>query len=97
MAADAIKTLNTALEAGFAEKGEKVVVWADKSDYKDFIRMYVVSDHFKDMSEKARLGEIYSVLESFGAKSLIRENILVHRDDETRVRPGIWRGRLAGA
>jgi hypothetical protein len=71
LAADAIKTLIAALEAGFAEKGEKVVVWADKSDYKDFIRMYVVSDYFKDMSEKARLGEIYSALESFGAKSLI--------------------------
>jgi hypothetical protein len=71
LAADAIKALIAALEAGFAEKGEKVVVWADKSDYKDFIRMYVVSDYFKDISEKARLGEIYSVLESFGAKSLI--------------------------
>ncbi len=81
MATDAIKRVSNALEAGLAEKGEKVVVWADKSDYKDFIRMYVVSDYFKGMSEKERLGEIYSILESRGAKSLIRKDFFVYCHD----------------
>ena len=71
LAADAIKTVSRALEKGFAEKGEKVAVWAYKSDYKDFIRMYVVSDYFKNMSDKERLGEIYSLLDSYGAKALV--------------------------
>ena len=71
MAASAIKTVTAALQAGFAEKNQTVFVWADKSDYKDFIRMYVISDFFKGKSEKERLGEIYSVLEARGAKSLI--------------------------
>ena len=71
MATKSITAVNRALETGFAKKGEKVVVWADKSDYKDFIRMYVVSDFFRDMSDKERLGEIYSMLESYGAKDLI--------------------------
>lgn len=71
MAADAIKTVSRALEAGLAEKDKKVVVWADKSDYKDFIRMYVVSDYFEDMSDKERLGEIFSILDSHGAQTLV--------------------------
>jgi len=50
-----------------------VVVWANKSDYKDFIRMYVVSDYFKNMSEKERLGGIFSMLDASGAKGLVRK------------------------
>jgi hypothetical protein len=50
-----------------------VVVWANKSDYKDFIRMYIVSDYFKNMSEKERLGGIFSMLDSSGAKGLVRK------------------------
>ena len=48
-------------------------MWAHEGDYKDFIRMYVVSDYFKGMSEKERLGEIYSILERGGAGSLIHK------------------------
>ena len=73
MAGNSITTVSRALETGFAKRGEKVVVWADKSDYKDFIRMYVVSDFFRDMSDKERLGEIYSMLESCGARDVIRK------------------------
>jgi hypothetical protein len=71
LATDSIEIVKRALERGLAEKGEKAVVWADKSDYKDFIRMYVISDYFKGLSEKERLGEIYGILESHGAKGLI--------------------------
>jgi hypothetical protein len=71
IATNSIKAVNRALEKGFAEKGEEVVVWADKSDYKDFIRMYVVSDYFRGRSEKERLGAIFSMLESYGAKGSI--------------------------
>ncbi len=70
-ATNSINIVKRALERGFAEKSEEVVVWADKSDYKDFIRMYVVSDYFKSKSEKERLSAIYSMLESYGANDLI--------------------------
>ena len=55
----------------FAAKGAEVYVVAERSDYKDFIRMYVVSDYFRGMTDKERLDEIYSMLESSGAASLI--------------------------
>jgi hypothetical protein len=71
LATSSIATVSRALKEGFKEKGQKVFVWADKSDYKDFIRMYVVSDYFRGMTEKERLGEIYSVLNGHGAKDLI--------------------------
>lgn len=70
MAADSIKAVERALKNGFTEKGEEVVVRAYKSDYKDFIRMYVISDYFKGKSEKERLGAVHSTLESHGAKGL---------------------------
>lgn len=63
--------MTKALEKGFSEKGAKVYVSAEKSDYKDFIRMYVVSDYFRGVGEKHRLDEVFSILESFGAKGLI--------------------------
>jgi len=98
LAAGAIKTLTEALESGIAEKGEKVVVWADKSDYKDFIRMYVVSDYFRGMSEKNRLGEIYSILEAAGAKSLIKKISLciamTKREYTEEFGDGVWLGVL---
>lgn len=73
MATNSIETVKRALGKGFAKRGEKVVVWIDKSDYKDFIRMYVVSDYFRKMSEKERLGEIFSILESYGARAMVRK------------------------
>ena len=71
LATNSISVVERALRTGFAGLGKKVIVWAYKSDYKDFIRMYVVSDYFRGMSEKDRLGEIFSILESQGAKALI--------------------------
>ena len=73
LATNSIKTVERALRKGLAERGESVVVWANKSDYRDFIRIYVVSDYFRNMSEKERLGEVFSILESFGAKAMIRK------------------------
>ena len=73
MARDAIKILETALEKGFDAKGAEVYVAAEKSDYKDFIRMFVVSDYFRGMTDKRRLDEVYSMLESSAAGSLIEK------------------------
>ena len=73
MATNSIATVKRALRKGFAKRGEDVVVWVNKSDYKDFIRMYIVSDFFRNMSEKERLGEIFSILESYGAKAMVRK------------------------
>ena len=98
MATDAIKTVTSALETAFAEKGKDVEVWADKSDYKDFIRMYVVSDYFRGMPQKERLAEIYSMLESHGAKNLIRKISLcigmTKREYKLEFGDGVWLGVL---
>jgi len=98
LATGAIKTVTDALQKGIAEKGEKVEVWADKSDYKDFIRMYVVSDYFKGMSDKNRLGEIYSILETHGAKSLISKiSLCIAMTKREYIRDfgeGVWLGVL---
>lgn len=98
MAAGAIATVTKALEKGFSEKGAKVYVAAEKSDYKDFIRMYVVSDYFRGMGEKDRLGEIFSILESFGAKSVIAKVSLciamTKREYEREFGAGTWIGMV---
>jgi len=100
LATNSIETVERALRAGFAKRGEKVVVWANKSDYRDFIRMYVVSDYFRDMSEKERLGEIYSILKSYGAKALIRKISLciamTKGEYDTEFGEGVWLGDLSG-
>lgn len=91
--------MSRALEKGFAEKGEKVAVWAYKSDYKDFIRMYVVSDYFKNMSDKERLGEIYSLLDSHGAKALVGKISLciamTRREYDREFGGDVWLGSLS--
>ena len=96
LATDTIEAVSSALKTGFADKGKKVVVWADKSDYKDFIRMYIVSDYFKGMSDKERLGEVYSIFESHGAKSLIRKISLciamTQREYNQEFGEGVWLG-----
>ena len=67
-----IKVIEKALEKGFASKGAKLSYFAaELSDYKNFIRMFVVSDYFRKKSEKERLGEIFSTLEQHGAKNTI--------------------------
>jgi hypothetical protein len=70
MARDAIKIIKEALEKGFAFKRAKVFSFAEKSDYKNFIRLFVISDFFRRKSEKERLGEVLSMLEENGAKSV---------------------------
>ena len=99
MATNSIETVSRALEAGFAERGEKVVVWADRSVYKDFIRMYVVFRLLSGMSEKDRLGEIYSTLESYGAKAMIRKISLcvamTKGEYDAEFGEGVWLGDLS--
>ena len=71
MAKDGIKIVRVALEKGFASKGASVTVFTEKSDYKDFIRMFVISDFFRRKTNKDRLGEIFTMLEENGAKDAI--------------------------
>lgn len=101
MAADAIKTVSHALETGLAEKGEKVTVWAYKSDYKDFIRMYVMSEYFRGMPEKQRLDEIYSMLESHGARAFVGKISLciamTKREYQQEFGGDVWLGDLPHA
>lgn len=71
VAKNGIKGVRKALEKGFASKGAKVFLFTEKSDYKDFIRMFVVSDFFRNKTEKERLGEIFSMLEENGPKEAV--------------------------
>jgi hypothetical protein len=71
VAKDGIKIVEEALKKGFASKGAKVFFFTEESDYKDFIRIFVISDFFRGKTDKERLGEIFSVLEENGAKDAI--------------------------
>jgi hypothetical protein len=71
LAKNAIKLVEQALETGFRSRTAKVWILAEKSDYKDFIRMYVVSDFFRRKKMKDRLGEIYSMLVENGARDVM--------------------------
>jgi len=71
MAKNGIKVVKKALEKGFFSKGARVFLFTEKSDYKDFIRMFVVSDFFRGKNNKERLGEVFDVMEEFGAKDMI--------------------------
>lgn len=66
-----IKAVGDALEKGFASKGARVYFVTEKSDYKDFIRMFVVSDFFRNKTDKERLGDVFSILEENGARNAI--------------------------
>ena len=79
MASDGIKIVKEALEKGFASKRAKFFSFAEKSDYKNFIRLFVISDFFRRKSEKERLGEVLSMLENNGAKN-VRERISLCRN-----------------
>jgi hypothetical protein len=68
---DRVKAVENALRKGFNAKGATVRFFTEKSDYKDFIRMYVISDFFRGRTNKDRLGEVFSILEGFGAKDTI--------------------------
>ena len=54
-----INLVRKALEKGFAAKGTKVRLFTEKSDYKDFVRMFVISDYFRGKGDKERLGEFF--------------------------------------
>jgi hypothetical protein len=66
-----IKAVGDALEKGFASKGARVYFVTEKSDYRDFIRMFVVSDFFRNKTDKERLGDVFSILEENGARNAI--------------------------
>jgi hypothetical protein len=94
MARDGIKIVKEALEKGFASKRAKFFSFAEKSDYKNFIRLFVISDFFRGKSEKERLGEVLSILENNGAKS-VRERIslcvvMTKREYEREFGRGTW-------
>jgi hypothetical protein len=94
MARDGIKIVKEALEKGFASKRAKFFSFAEKSDYKNFIRLFVISDFFRGKSEKERLGEVLSMLENNGAKS-VRERIslcvvMTKREYEREFGRGTW-------
>jgi len=71
MAKNGVRLVEKALEKGFAAKGAKVSLLAEKSDYKDFVRVFVVSDYFRRRTEKERLGEIFEMLEENGAENQV--------------------------
>jgi hypothetical protein len=94
MARDGIKIVKDALEKGFASKRAKFFSFAEKSDYKNFIRLFVISDFFRGKSEKERLGEVLSMFENNGAKS-VRERIslcvvMTKREYERELGRGTW-------
>jgi hypothetical protein len=96
MAGDGIKIVKKALEKGFASKGAKVFSFAEKSDYKNFIRLFVISDFFRRKSEKERLGEVLSMLEKNGAKSVMTRIslcvVMTKREYEKEFGRGVFLG-----
>jgi hypothetical protein len=100
LAKNGIKLVEQALETGFRSKSAKVWILAEKSDYKDFIRMYVVSDFFRRKRMKDRLGEIFSMLEDNGAKDVMAKISLcvplTKREYDKEFGLGLLRGPLTG-
>ena len=98
LARNGIKIVEKALEKGFASKGAKVSFFTEKSDYKDFIRMFVISDFFRSKTDKERLGEIFSILEENGAKDAIAKISLcvamTRREYDREFGKYTWLGRL---
>ena len=98
VARNGIEIVEKALEKGFASKGAKVFFFTEKSDYKDFIRMFVISDFFRSKSDKERLGEIFTMLEENGAKDAIAKISLcvamTNREYDREFGKNTWLGRL---
>lgn len=98
MAKDGIKIVRSALERGFASRGAKVSFFTEKSDYKDFIRMFVISDFFRRKTNKERLGEIFTMLEENGAKDAISKISLcvamTKREYDREFGKFTWLGRV---
>jgi hypothetical protein len=100
LAKNGIKLVEQALETGFRSRSAKAWILAEKSDYKDFIRMYVVSDFFRRKRMKDRLGEIFSMLEDNGAKDVMAKISLcvplTKREYDKEFGLGLLRGPLTG-
>jgi hypothetical protein len=100
MAKDTIRIVRNALEKGFASKGAKVILFSEKSDYKDFIRMFVISDFFRRKSNKERLGEVFSMLEENGAKDAVAKIslcvVMTNREYEREFGKYTWLGGRVG-
>jgi hypothetical protein len=97
MAIDGIKIVERALEKGFSSKGAKLFYFrAEKSDYKNFIRMFVISDFFRGKSEKERLGEVLSMLEENGAREVMARIslcvVMTKREYEREFGRGVFLG-----
>jgi len=98
VAGNGIKTVEKALKKGFAARGAKVFFFTEKSDYKDFIRMFVISDFFRRKSNKERLGKVFEILEENGAKDAIAKISLcvamTKREYDREFGRHTWLGRL---
>src|SRR6266849_1616585 len=96
MARDGIQIVTEALARGFASKRADVFSFAEKSDYKDFIRLFVISDFFRGKSEKERLGEVLSMLEENGAKGVMTRIslcvVMTKREYEREFGRGVFLG-----
>ena len=96
MARDAIKIVRDALEEGFVSKRAKFFSFAEKSGYKDFIRLFVISDYFRGKSEKNRLGEVLAILEENGARSVMTKIslcvVMTKREYEREFGRGVFLG-----
>ena len=98
MVRNGIKIVENALKKGFDSKGANVSLFAEESDYKDFIRMFVISDFFRRKTNKERLGEIFSMLEENGAKEAIAKISLcvamTNREYDREFGKYTWLGRV---
>ena len=98
MAKDGIKAVEKALEKGFASKGAKVFFFTERSDYKNFIRIFVISDFFRGKTNKERLGEVFSMLEENGARDAIAKISLcvamTNREYDREFGKYAWLGRV---
>jgi len=98
VAGNGIKTVEKALKKGFASRGAKVFFFTERSDYKDFIRMFVISDFFRRKSNKERLGEVFEILEENGAEDEIAKISLcvamTNREYDREFGKDTWLGRL---
>ena len=92
-----IDLVENALRKGFS-KDANAFFFTEKSDYKDFVRIFVISDLFRGKTNKERLGEIFSILENNGAEEVIAKISLcvamTKREYEREFGKDTWLGRL---
>jgi hypothetical protein len=94
-----IKIVEKALKRGFASKGASADIFTEKSDYKDFVRLLVISDFFRGKSTKMRLHGVFSMLEENGAEAAIIKISLCVAMTRPEYKRGfgnyVWLGRAA--